>query len=242
MRLPLRAVQAIWFSEIQPSCATRLIGRRDRGMIRVDTDSVGIGDEAVDNDHTSFDAIYRDYYARIRRYLARLVGMGEAEDLTQEVFLKISRSLDSFRGESSIATWVYRIATNAAIDRVRSPAYRSRVSSAPVEESREADEVVAAAEDRVFSAEEDAIRREMSGCVQDLMTQLPENYRTVLVLSEIEGMKNSEIAEVLGLSLETVKIRLHRARRRLKEILEANCSFYRDPCNTLLCDIKRSGS
>ena len=196
----------------------------------------------MDIDHTSFDAIYRDYYARIERYLVRLVGMDEAEDLAQEVFLKISRSIDSFRGESSIATWVYRIATNAAMDRVRSPAYRARLSSAPVEESPEADEIVVAADDRVSSAEQDAIRSEMSGCVQDLMAQLPENYRTVLVLSETEGMKNSEIAEVLGVSLETVKIRLHRARGRLKEILEANCSFYHDPCNTLLCDIKRAGS
>jgi RNA polymerase sigma-70 factor (ECF subfamily) len=54
----------------------------------------------------------------------------------------------------------------------------------------------------------------------------------------MEGMKNSEVAEVLGLTLETVKIRLHRARARLKESLEAKCSFYRDPRNTLLCDIK----
>jgi len=196
----------------------------------------------VDIDHTSFDAIYRNYHARIRRYLARLVGIDEAEDLAQEVFLKINKSIDGFRGESSIATWVYRIATNAAMDRVRSPAYRARQSGAPVEVSHEADEVVVAADDRVSSAEQDAIRSEMSGCVQDLMAQLPENYRTVLVLSETEGMKNSEIAEVLGVSLETVKIRLHRARGRLKEILEANCSFYHDPCNTLLCDIKRAGS
>ncbi len=197
----------------------------------------------MDNELASFDAIYRDYYTRIERYLVRLVGMDEAEDLAQEVFLKISRSLDGFRGESSIATWVYRIATNAAMDRVRSPAYRARLSSAPVEESSEnGDDVAAAVEDRGSSAEEDAIRSQMSGCVQDLITQLPENYRTVLVLSETVGMKNSEIAEVLGVSLETVKIRLHRARGRLKEILEANCSFYHDPCNTLLCDIKRAGS
>ncbi len=228
--------------DVQRLCDTRLIGQHDRGMIIVDIDSKGIGDEAVDNDHTSFDAIYRDYYARVKRYLVRLVGMDEAEDLAQEVFLRISRSLDSFRGESSIATWVYRIATNAAMDKVRSPAYRARLSSAPIEESSAADDIVAAAvEDRGTSAEDDAIRSEMSGCVQDLMTQLPENYRTVLVLSETEGLKNSEIAEVLGVSLETVKIRLHRARGRLKEILEANCSFYRDPCNTLLCDIKRAG-
>ena len=190
----------------------------------------------------TFDAVYRDYYPRIKRYLARLLTCDDAEDMAQEVFLKISKSLDNFRGESSISTWVYRIATNAAMDRVRSPAYRSCVASAPVDDSGEAGEAIAAIANNVSSVEEDAIRSEMSGCVQDLVAQLPENYRTVLVLSETEGMKNSEIAEVLGVSLETVKIRLHRARARLKEILEANCSFYHDPCNTLLCDIKRTGS
>jgi RNA polymerase sigma-70 factor (ECF subfamily) len=195
----------------------------------------------VDNDHTSFDAIYRDYYARIVRYLARLVGVDEAEDLAQEVFLKISRSLDSFRGESAVLTWVYRIATNAAMDRVRSPAYTAKVGSACLDEPTDAGESVAM-EDRSSSPEHEAIRNQMSGCVQDLVGQLPESYRTVLLLSKTEGMKNSEIAEVLGVSLEAAKIRLHRARARLKELLEANCSFYHDPCNTLLCDIKRAGS
>ena len=196
----------------------------------------------MESDTITFDAVYRDFYPRIQRYLARLTSYDDAEDLAQEVFLKISRSLDSFRGESSISTWVYRIATNAAMDRVRSPAYRARAVSAPVDDSCDAGEPRGAIEDNVSSVEDEAIRSEMSGCVQALVAQLPENYRTVLVLSETEGMKNSEIAEVLGISLETVKIRLHRARTRLKEILEANCSFYHDPRNTLLCDIKRPGS
>ncbi len=194
----------------------------------------------MDNDQTSFDAIYRDYYARITRYLARLVGVDEAEDLAQEVFLKISRSLDGFRGDSAVLTWVYRIATNTAMDRVRSPAYKARVASACLDEPTDAGESVAM-EHPSSSPENEAIRSQMSGCVQDLVGQLPESYRTVLLLSETEGMKNSEISEVLGISLETVKIRLHRARARLKELLEANCSFYHDPRNTLLCDIKRAG-
>ncbi len=102
------------------------------------------------------------------------------------------------------------------MDRVRSPAYRARFSSLPAEESCEAEETAATVPDRASSAEQDAIRSEMSGCVQGLVAQLPDNYRTFLVLSETEGMQNSEIAEVLGISLDTVKIRLHRARGRLK--------------------------
>ena len=196
----------------------------------------------MESDSITFDAVYRELYPRIQRYLARLTSYDEADDLAQEVFLKISRSLDSFRGESSISTWVYRVATNAAMDTVRSPAYRARVVSIPVDDSCDAAEARAAIEDNVSSVEEEAIRSEMSACVQGLVAQLPENYRTVLVLSEIEGMKNSEIAEVLGISLQTVKIRLHRARTRLKDVFEANCSFYHKPCNTLLCGTKRPGS
>lgn len=203
------------------------------------TESVASGGEAVDDGSTSFDAIYRDYHPRIKRYLARLIDFDEAEDVAQDVFLKVSRSLEGFRGESSIGTWIYRIATNAAMDRVRSPAYRARFGAVLPDESCEAGEDAVPVVEELTSAEDRAIRREMSGCVQNLLAQLPESYRVVLVLSETEGMKNAEIAEVLEVSLETVKIRLHRAKARLKMLLEANCSFYRDPCNTLLCDIKR---
>ena len=127
----------------------------------------------MESDTITFDAVYRGYYPRIKRYLARLISFDDAEDLTQEVFLKISRSLDSFRGESSISTWVYRIATNAAMDRVRSPAYRARVAAAPVDDSCDAGETLAASEERNSSLEQDAIRGEMSGCVQGLVAQLP---------------------------------------------------------------------
>ncbi len=74
----------------------------------------------------------------------------------------------------------------------------------------------------------------------DLLEGLPENYRAVLILSDLEEMTNQEIAEVLDISLEAVKIRLHRARVRLKKELEHNCSFYRDDRNELACDLKVS--
>lgn len=86
--------------------------------------------------------------------------------------------------------------------------------------------------------EQQAIRREMNECIDGFVQKLPEPYRAVLVLSEYEGMSNTRIAEVLGLSLETVKIRLHRARHKMKELLEENCRFYRDSGNELACDRK----
>lgn len=174
-----------------------------------------------------FDAVYTAYYVRILRYLTRLVGPDEAEDVSQEVFSKISRSLGEFRGEA-LSAWVYRIATNAATDRMRRKATRP-----PTVE----DDDVAWA-DPEESIEQKSIRGEMSECVRSLTDELPDSYRTALILSEIEGLKDAEIAEVVGATVQAVKIRLHRARARLRGIMEDRCRFYRDRENTLLCDRK----
>ena len=76
----------------------------------------------------------------------------------------------------------------------------------------------------------------MSACVRDYMDQLPQDYRTVVVLSELEEMPDREIAEVLGISLEAAKIRLHRARVRLREMLKQGCNFSRDERNEFTCE------
>ena len=76
-----------------------------------------------------FQKIYDDHYPRIVRYLRRLVGDSEAEDVAQEVFVKVHQSLDGFRGESKLSTWIYRIATNTAMDRLKSPSSKDRWSS-----------------------------------------------------------------------------------------------------------------
>jgi RNA polymerase sigma-70 factor (ECF subfamily) len=178
----------------------------------------------------NFDTVYTELYSRIVRYLARLVGSDQAEDISQEVFSKISRSLGEFRGESALSTWVYRIATTTAMDRLRSAEHRAALRSTSIEGGE------ACGADPGASAERQAIRAEMSDCIQGYLKELPENYRTVLVLSDMEGLKNAEVAEVLGVTPGTVKIRLHRARSRFKESLESHCSFYRDGDNTLLCD------
>ena len=176
-----------------------------------------------------FNTVYSLFYARILRYLTRLVGPDEAEDVSQEVFSKISRSLGEFRGEA-LSAWVYRIATNAAMDRMRRTA--ARLTTAEDDDF--------ALHDTADSAEQQAIRGEMSACVRDLTNQLPDNYRTVLVLSDIEGLKDAEIAAVVGTTIPAVKIRLHRARARLRQIMEDRCRFYRDRDNKLLCDRKAS--
>ena len=83
-----------------------------------------------------------------------------------------------------------------------------------------------------------AVRKEMNACIRGYVEKLSPEYKTVIILSELEGFKNREIAEIVGVSLETVKIRLHRARARLRKELETACSFYRDDRNVLSCDLK----
>jgi len=185
-----------------------------------------------------FRKIHEDYRPRILRYLTRLVGEGEAEDLTQEVFVKIDRGLKGFRGESQLSTWIYRIATHAALDRLRGPSARERHLQGMAERSvEEAAEGIWTGEAEA-PTEQKVIRQEMNGCIREIVDTLPAHYRSVIVLSEMEGMKDGEIAEILGVGLQTVKMRLHRGRALLKRELSMACVFYRDERNELACDRK----
>ncbi len=180
-----------------------------------------------------FQSIHDDFRPKVLRYLSRLVGEADAEDLTQAVMLKVGEGLRGFRGDSSVSTWIYRIATNTALDRLR----RKPVPTISETELESDDGNVPPAA-QAASAEKTAIREEMNACIRDFIEHLPQNYKTVMVLSELEGFKNDEIAAVLGITLDTVKIRLHRAREKLRKDLQSGCNFYRDEGDELACDRK----
>jgi RNA polymerase sigma-70 factor (ECF subfamily) len=162
--------------------------------------------------------------------LKRLVGEDEADDIAQSAMLKVSEGLPGFRGDSSLSTWVYRIATNAALDSLR-----RKTSRLPVQTEFESDESVPP-DAQGPSVEATAIRGEMNACIRGFIERLPENYKVVMVLSALEGFENGEIAAILGVSLDTVKIRLHRAREKLRKSLDTGCSFYRDERDELACE------
>ncbi len=190
-----------------------------------------------------FQDIYDTFQPKIHRYLSRLVGEHEAEDLTQEVFVKVSQGLKSFRGNSHLSTWIYRIATNVALDRLRSQSFHRMTQKNYSNDLIIEGEIGIEDKDMLTgenssSVEQNLIRKEMNECIRNFIEKLPENYRMVLVLSELEGFKNQEISEILGLNLDIIKIRLHRAREKLKKELETHCSFYHDERNELACDLK----
>jgi len=182
-----------------------------------------------------FQRIHDSFRPRVLRYLTRLVGERDAEDLAQTVMLRVSGGLSQFRHDSSLSTWIYRIATNAAMDKLRSP-----VREQVLEDDPDPDEGDVPLDARTLSVEAIAIRTEMSACIGEFIDHLPERYRAVMVLSEMEGFKNAEIAAILGVSLDTVKIRLHRAREKLRDDLQKGCSFDRDESTGLACDRKSS--
>lgn len=172
-----------------------------------------------------FEKIHDEFRSKIQRYLTRIVGEFEAEDLTQEVFVKVNRALVAFKGESRISTWIYRIATNAALDKLRSPAFkRSGQKELPAETGEtEIDEAETRGQDETPSPEERLFLRERYDCYCNFIEALPINYRAVVVLSELENLAVGEIADILGLSVEVVKIRLHRGRAKLLQELKAHC-------------------
>jgi len=191
-----------------------------------------------------FQTVYDAFYGKIRYYVGRLVGETDAEDVTQEVFVKVDKHIAGFEGTCSLSAWLYRVATNTALDKLRSKAHRQdqQTSSLSVTENGSGKDVPGdVAEDKkALSADREAVRAEMTECIREFVGRLPPDYQTVMVLSELKELKNQEIADILDVSLHAVKIRLHRARARLKQEFDSGCEFYKDENNTLACDRKNS--
>ncbi len=184
-------------------------------------------------------AIHRD---AIYRYVLGIVrDPPAAEDLTQEALLRAHRKLTSLDDPARLVPWLYRIATNVCHDRFRQASFRHRPEPLDVEAETEAGgagaRTVADTGPRLDKLME---QTEMSSCVQEYIAGLPDSYRAVILLHDAEGLTNPEIAVMLGVSLATVKIRLHRARAKLRDALSRACSFSTDERGVLVCDPKSS--
>jgi RNA polymerase sigma-70 factor, ECF subfamily len=154
----------------------------------------------------------------------------------------VSRGLPNFKGRSQVSTWIYRIATNAAIDRLRKPTAKTlplKGEAAGPSAGRakiEAGGSETVVDEKSLPAETSLIEDEMLHCLLSFINKLPAGQRAVVTLSFFESMKNAEIAEILGIRVETAKMRLHRARSRLVAELEVHCGWFRDARNHLTWD------
>lgn len=178
----------------------------------------------------------RENGGRIRAYIARMIGADdEADDLLQETFARALAAKDSFQGESKISTWLYSIATHACLDYLKS-ARRRRVDLVPPETLIRvtADEE----ESPHLSAALLIDQARMGECVRGLIGELPPDQRMALLLHDIEGMNLAGLADALGCTAATAKVRIHRARKRLRAVLEENCAFGCDGRGVFVCEPK----
>ena len=142
--------------------------------------------------------------------------------------MRVQKNLDTVRDTGKITAWVFRVAHNLCIDHIRARA------SAAIEPGAEPDAMSAGGD--APSADTDIDRDRMSACMRGKIELLPENHRSIVLLCDIMEMPQQEVAEVLGIEVGAVKVRLHRARARLAEVLEDACSFTRDERNVLVCE------
>lgn len=166
-------------------------------------------------DLDAFDQLVYRYEGKIYSVAYRFMGNhADAGDLAQDTFARMYQALPGFRGDSSFATWLYRIAANACRDELRKRQRRRSVSMDELIEASPANVPAAASE---YLPEEVAQRHETQRQVQECLNQLSGDHKLILVMREIQGLSYEEIAGVLGCSLGTVKSRISRARNALKE-------------------------
>ena len=177
--------------------------------------------------------IFKGDYQRIFRYIMSMVrDTTEAEDLTQETFLRAYHRRDSLRDEGAQTAWLYRIATHVSLDRLRQYARR-----APLESETDLDQTDVAEADTP-SLQQTIERDEMSECVQGYLNRLSDSYRAAILLHDMHELTAPEIATLLGESLANIKIRLHRARHKLRIALQVGCEFSHDERDVLICASK----
>ena len=172
--------------------------------------------------------IYHKHYDQVRKFIFALVkDEWVADDLIQETFIKVQKNLNQLRDESKLSSWIFKIAYNLCRDHFRKTS-QSLKSEYVLTEKREIPD------EPLFQKKFE--QHQMGECVQDNIRLLPESHQTVLILFDLMEFSHQEIAEILDISVENVKVRLHRARKKLKTFLEEKCRFEVDERNVLICD------
>jgi RNA polymerase sigma-70 factor (ECF subfamily) len=179
----------------------------------VSESDLDVARRCLDGDPAAFEAVYRTHAGRLLGLVSRMLGPApEAEDVLQEIFITAHRKLSGFRGDSSLGTWLYRIAVNQCLDHLRSRGARmaSVTESLDRVEAREpaaASPIVPTAISRID--------------LERAIAQLPPGCRAAFVLHDVEGRDHQEVARALGISEGTSKSQVHKARMRLRALLTA---------------------
>ncbi len=180
-----------------------------------------------------FFEIYDQYYHRVRNFiLASVRDEWAADDLTQETFIRVQKNLNTLKDSSKLASWIFRIAHNLCGDHFRN--LKRTLSN-----ERELNEVKDVFKEAMVQKRLE--QQEMSSCVQGLVMLLPESSQNIIRLFDMAELSHREIAETLGITVENVKVRLHRARKELRALLEKKCILEVDERSVLVCEPADNG-
>ena len=186
----------------------------------IDTAEATLLERCAAGDETAYTELVQEHQRMVHQLALHLLGdPDEALDLSQEVFMRVFRTLHAFRGQAALRTWIYRIVINQARNRQRWWRRRHRTDQVSFEAhvrsaGEPAAEAEAAAPDRLFG------RKELSQRIRASLDQLPFDQRSAIVLREIDGLRYEEIAFTLGVAVGTVKSRLARVRQTLRKELK----------------------
>ena len=165
---------------------------------------------------TAFEALYTKYVKRIYTMVRRMVSVPlEAEEVTQEAFYQVYRALPSFQGNSQFYTWMYRIATNVALQHVKKQIRMRR--NVPFDDTHASEALAQRTE--AGDPQKVSETRALFTAIEHRIETLPINQRVVMILGPIQGHSYDEMAQIIGTTTEVVKARLHRARENLREDL-----------------------
>ena len=174
-----------------------------------------------------FLEVYDLHHDRVKKFILAMVkDQWVADDLIQETFMKVGDRMHTLKDTAKISAWIYRIAYNLCQDHFRG---LKKAKPTAGDFSAQLEEI------ECVPPQGELEQHQMGLCVQDKMNLLPDSLRTVLVLYDVVEMSHKEIAGILEISVENVKVRIHRARKKLKTILEDRCTFQRDERNVLVC-------
>lgn len=172
--------------------------------------------------------IWQQVHERLRAFIAKRVGNeSEADDLLQEVFMRVHRHIDELREPDRLVSWVFQITRHVLIDYYRTPGRRRELPSGSAEE-------LEAKYSDPHEEPEAAAGLELSGCLRPMIERLPTEYRQAMTLVELEGFTQKQAADRLGLSVPGMKSRVQRGRKQLKMLLEECCIIELDGRNGVI--------
>lgn len=165
-----------------------------------------------------FELLLRRYNQKLYRVIrSYLRNPDDIEDAMQDTYLKAYNRLDQFRGDSSFSTWLIRIGINEALQRIKKDTRIKRLHEGDADSMNK--ELIQLPDPRNVNPEKITIGKEVKNLIERAIDELPEKYRVIYVLKEIQGMETQELCECIGIQESNVKVRLHRAKNLMKETL-----------------------